>query len=189
MTVPPARRVATVPNALSLLRILAIPVFVALIVDRDTTSIGVIVFALVSLTDWLDGVIARTTGQVSALGAILDPVADRLAIAAALIALVVREVFPVWAAAVVVARDVVVLAIGLAMLGRGVRIEVRLLGKVATFTLMAAIGAIAWGSLDYALSSAALAVGWVAYGVGLLESYAVAAWYLRDVREATAARP
>ena len=189
MTVPPARRVATVPNALSLLRILATPVFVALIVDRDTTSIGVIVFAVVSLTDWLDGVVARTTGQVSELGAILDPVADRLAIAAALIALVIRDVFPVWAAVAVVARDVVVLVVGLALLGRGVRIEVRFLGKVATFTLMAAIGAIAWGSLGYALASATLAVGWVAYGVGLLESYVVAAWYLRDAKEATAARP
>lgn len=185
MTVPPARKVATVPNALSLLRILATPVFFALIVDRDTTSVGVIVFAVVSATDWLDGVVARTTGQVSELGAILDPVADRLAIVAGLIALVIRGVFPVWAAVAVVARDIVVLVVGLALLGRGVRIEVRYLGKVATFTLMAAIGAIAWGSLGSPMASAALAIGWAAYGVGLLESYAVAAWYLRDVREAT----
>jgi cardiolipin synthase (CMP-forming) len=189
MTVPPARRVATAPNALSLLRILAIPVFVALIVDRDTTSIGVIVFAVVSATDWLDGVVARATGQVSELGAILDPVADRLAIAAALIALVIRGVFPVWAAVALLVRDAVVIVVGLALLGHGVRIEVRFLGKVATFTLMAAIGAIAWGSLGYAPASAALAVGWAAYGVGLLGSYAVAAWYLRDAREAIDARP
>jgi phosphatidylglycerophosphate synthase len=86
-------------------------------------------------------------------------------------------------------RDAVVIVVGLALLGHGVRIEVRFLGKVATFTLMAAIGAIAWGSLGYAPASAALAVGWAAYGVGLLESYAVAAWYLRDVREAIDARP
>ena len=117
MSAPASRRVATIPNALiSLLRVLAIPVFVLLIVDRDTTFSGLILFGAVAATDWVDGVVARATGQVSEFGTILDPVADRLAIAAGLIALVVRGAFPAWAAVAVVLRDVGVLVVGLALL-------------------------------------------------------------------------
>ena len=67
-------------------------------------------------TDWVDGYVARRTGQVSELGKVLDPVADRLAIAAGLIALVVRGVFPLWAALLILVRDVAVLVAGAALL-------------------------------------------------------------------------
>ena len=79
--------------------------------SRPTTA-GLLLFGAVVATDWVDGTIARRTGQVSELGKILDPVADRLAIAAGLIALVVRDVFPVWAALAILVRDVVVLVVG-----------------------------------------------------------------------------
>ena len=69
-------------------------------------------FGLVVATDWVDGTIARRTGQVSELGKILDPVADRLAIAAGLIALMVRDVFPVWAGLLILVRDAAVLVVG-----------------------------------------------------------------------------
>src|SRR6266508_2501455 len=119
-------RVLTIPNVLSLLRIAAIPAFVALIVDRDTSFLGLVVFGLVLSTAWVDGAIARATGQVSELGKILDPVSDRLAIAAGLIALVARGAFPLWAALLILVRDAVVLLAGLALLAsRRVRIEVR----------------------------------------------------------------
>jgi cardiolipin synthase (CMP-forming) len=187
---PTARtdRILTIPNALSMLRIATIPLFVFLIVHRETTFSGVIVFAVVASTDWLDGAVARATGQVSEFGKILDPVADRLAIAAGLIALVVREAFPLWAAVAIVGRDVAVLVAGVALLSRKIRIEVRYVGKVATFSLMIAIGAIAWGELGYALAPSFLSVGWVAFAVGIVESY-VAAWlYARDVRAALGRR-
>ena len=100
----------TVPNVISAFRIAMIPVFVALILDEDTTTAGLIVFGVVVATDWVDGTIARRTGQVSDLGKVLDPVADRLAIAAGIIALAIRGVFPVWAAAAILVRDVVVLS-------------------------------------------------------------------------------
>ena len=87
-------RILTIPNLISLLRIALIPVFFALIVDHDTTQLGLVLFVVVVATDWVDGAIARATGQVSELGKILDPVADRLAIAAGLIALVARDAFP-----------------------------------------------------------------------------------------------
>jgi len=178
----------TLPNALSSLRIAAIPLFVVLIVDRDTTFSGVIVFAIVCATDWVDGVVARATGQVSELGAMLDPVADRLAIAAGLVALVARDAFPLWAAAAIVGRDLAVLVGGIALLPRDIRIEVRRLGKVATFTLMIAIVTIAWGRLGYALADGMLALGWVAFAVGVVESYVVGWWYVHDVGDALGRR-
>ena len=129
--------VLTVPNLISATRIALIPVFVALIVDPDTTLAGVVLFGLVVATDWVDGTIARRTGQVSELGKILDPVADRLAIAAGLIALMVRDVFPVWAGLLILVRDAAVLVVGLVALRRfHTRLDVRFIGKVATFCLM-----------------------------------------------------
>jgi cardiolipin synthase (CMP-forming) len=177
------RRVLTVPNAISALRIALIPVFVALIVDHDTTTAGLVMFGCVVATDWVDGTIARRTGQVSELGKVLDPVADRLAIAAGIIALAIRGVFPVWAAVAIIARDVAVLGVGLFLLARRhVRIEVRWIGKVATFSLMVAVPAIAWGALALPLAAAATAVGWVCFAVGIVEYY-IAAWvYAQDAR-------
>jgi len=180
-------RVATVPNAISALRIALIPVFVWLIVDEDTTTAGLIMFGFVVATDWVDGTIARRTGQVTELGKVLDPVADRLAIAAGLIALAVRGVFPVWAAVLILVRDVAVLLVGVVLLARRhVRIEVRWIGKVATFSLMVAVPAVAWGALDLPLAAAATAVGWVSFTVGIVEYYVAAAVYARDARRALA---
>jgi len=182
---PASSRILTLPNLISALRILLIPVFVALIVDPDTTTIGVIVFGFVVATDWVDGLIARRTGQVSELGKILDPLADRAVILAGLVALVVRDVFPLWAAALIVVRDVAIVAGAVFLLaGRRVRIDVRWVGKLATFSLMTAIPWIAWGNLGLPLAEAALVCGWAAFAVGIVEYY-VAAWvYLQDIRGA-----
>jgi cardiolipin synthase (CMP-forming) len=178
-------RVLTIPNVISFLRIALIPVFVVLIVDPDTTRAGLVVFVAVVATDWVDGALARATGQVSDLGKVLDPVADRLAIAAGLIALVVADAFPLWAALLILVRDATVLIAGLVLLSkRRARIEVRHLGKVATFSLMAAIACIAWGSLGYPLAPAALACGWAFYAVGIVEYYVATVLYVGDLRRA-----
>src|SRR5438309_8584531 len=112
MRVSRTDRVATVPNALSFLRILLIPVFVALILRHGDEEAGLILLAGVVATDWVDGYIARHTNQVSKVGQILDPVADRLAILAALAALLARGAFPLWAALLVIVRDGLILASG-----------------------------------------------------------------------------
>ena len=179
---PTSSRVLTVPNLISFARIALIPVFVALIVDEDTTTEGLILFGIVVATDWVDGTIARRTGQVSRVGIMLDPVADRLAIAAGLIALVVRDVFPWWAAAAILFRDVAVLVIGaLAVARRRIRVQVRWIGKVGTFSLMLAIPCIAWGNLELPFAAAATVVGWFAFSVGIIEYYIAASVYLRDL--------
>jgi len=108
--------IATLPNALSVARILLTPAFVWLIVDRDTTFTGLLLFGVVVSTDWLDGYLARRTGQVSEVGKMLDPTADRLAIAAGLVALVVRGAFPLWAALLILVRDVTILIAGVTLL-------------------------------------------------------------------------
>jgi cardiolipin synthase (CMP-forming) len=184
-----SRRVLTVPNALSLVRILLIPVFVLLLVDEDTRLGGFIVMAAVLSTDWVDGVVARRTGQVTELGKVLDPFADRLAMVAALVTLVALELFPLWAALVVGVREVVVLgAAAVITLTGGPRIDVRMLGKYATFTLMLGIPLIAWGNAGLPLDDLFLVLGWVWFPVGVLEYYAVTVAYAVDVRDAYAAR-
>lgn len=181
--------IATIPNALSAARILLIPAFVWLIVDRDTTFSGLLLFGAVVSTDWLDGYVARRTSRVSEVGKVLDPTADRLAIAAGLVALVVRGAFPLWAALLILVRDVGILLAGVVLLlTRSVRIEVRFLGKVATFSLVAAIGLIAWGNLGYAFPAAARAVGWWTYAMGIVEYYVATALYVGDVRRALEVR-
>ena len=178
-------RVLTIPNLISSLRIALIPAFVVLIVDPDTRRAGLVLFVVVVATDWIDGALARATGQVSDLGKVLDPVADRLAIAAGLIALVVVDAFPLWAALLILVRDVAVLIAGLVLLAkRRARIEVRYLGKVATFALMTAITCIAWGSLGYPLAPAVLACGWAFYAVGIVEYYVATVLYVGDLRRA-----
>ena len=186
---PRTDRILTIPNALSALRIAMIPVFTWLIVDEETTRAGLVVFGVVLATDWLDGAIARATGQVSELGKLLDPVSDRLAIGAGLIALVVRGAFPLWAALPILVRDFAILLAGIVLLSaRRVSIEVRYLGKVATFGLMFAVGCIAWGTLGYAFAPAFLACGWVFYAVGIIEYYVATLLYVGDLRAVLSGR-
>jgi cardiolipin synthase len=184
-------RIATVPNALSLVRILLIPVFVVLLLGDGTELAGLLLLGAVVATDWVDGYIARHTGQVSNVGKVLDPVADRLAIAAALVALVVRDAVPLWAALLVLVRDALVLVAGAAVLARHrVRLDVRWIGKVATFDLMWGIPMIAWGNFELFLHGPVEIAGWVLYGIGIVLYYVAAVIYafdlIRGVRLATA---
>jgi cardiolipin synthase (CMP-forming) len=162
---------------------------VVLLADKDTRLAGFILAAVVLSTDWVDGLIARRTGQVTELGKLLDPLADRLAMAAALITLAAIDLIPWWVAGVVLVRDAVVLfaAVFLAAT-RGPRIDVRPIGKYATFTLMWGIPAIAWGNAGLPLDDAVRVFGWVWFVVGTVEYYAAAAAYAVDLQRAFRAR-
>jgi cardiolipin synthase len=140
-------------------------------------------FSVVVATDWVDGWVARRTGKVSQLGKVLDPTADRLAIAAGLIALVVRGAFPLWAALLILVRDAAILIVGaFFLIGKGVKLEVRFIGKVATFMLMMAIPWVSWGNLGLPLSDAAIVAGWASFAVGIVEYYVAAGAYIGDIR-------
>jgi len=186
---PVTRRVATVPNALSAIRILFIPAFVALLLKEDTRVAGFLVLGLVVSTDWVDGYLARRTGQVSELGKVLDPVADRLALSAALVTFVVLDAIPLWAALLIVVRDAIVLAVGaiLAFTG-GPRIEVSRMGKYATFTLMWGVPLVAWGNLEIFPAEAFRVIGWTWFVVGTVEYYVATVGYAMDLRRALSSR-
>jgi cardiolipin synthase len=161
-----------------------------LLLHHGTELAGLVVLGAVTATDWVDGYVARRTGQVSELGKLLDPVADRLAMAAALIALIVRDAFPLWAALLILVRDALVLLTGLALLGvKGRRIDVRFMGKVGTFVLMFTVPMIAWGNFDLPLANAFTAIGWIFFAVGIVEYYVATAYYVGDMREALRSAP
>ncbi|MDA0564550.1 CDP-alcohol phosphatidyltransferase family protein [Streptomonospora sp. S1-112] len=130
-------RVWTVPNLLSMLRLIGVPVFLWLVLvpQADWWALGVLAFAGVS--DWLDGKIARAWNQTSRLGTVLDPMADRLYIFAALLGLVVRGIVPWWLMAVLVLRDaLIVLALPVMRYYGYGTLPVNFAGKAATLCLL-----------------------------------------------------
>jgi len=137
-----------VPNSLTMLRIVMIPVFVAIfylppgtIPAHWVNFSAALVFALAAITDWLDGYLARALNQTSAFGAFLDPVADKLMVAAALIVLVEFERVGAIIALIIIGREIAISALRewMAGMGEGGSVAVALLGKIKTAVQMAAI--------------------------------------------------
>lgn len=127
----------TIPNVISALRLLAIPLYVWLILSQSAYGWAFLVLAIAGATDWVDGYLARRLNQQSRLGEILDPLADRLYIAATVISLALISVIPWWLVGVLVARDVMLLMIVPLLRRRGLlTLPVTLLGKAATFALL-----------------------------------------------------
>lgn len=132
-------RVLTVPNLLSFVRLAMVPVFLVLVLDGQD-ALALLVLVISSLTDFLDGYIARTFKQISRLGQLLDPAADRLFIFAALIGLAARGVIPWWLFAAIVGRDILLLILGIVAANFGYGpLPVHHLGKVATACLFYAL--------------------------------------------------
>lgn len=126
----------TIPNLVSVARLAAIPLFLWL-VWRGDELLGLIVLVVAVSTDFVDGALARRLGQVSVLGQLLDPLADRLFIAAVVVALTIRDVVPLWVVLLVLGRDVL-LGVGTLVFRRfGVGVlPVKWMGKWATFALL-----------------------------------------------------
>ena len=157
-------RVLTVPNLLSFLRLALVPVFLSLLV-AGADAWALLVLAVSSLTDFLDGWIARRFNQITRLGQLLDPAADRLYIFAALIGLAWRDLVPWWLVAVVVGRDVFLLGLGIVLANHGFGpLPVHQLGKVATFCLFYALPMIMLGQAFPELAWWSQPVGW-AFGL------------------------
>lgn len=132
-----AERWLTVPNALSVVRLAGVPLFLWLLLGPRENGWALVVLVVGGVTDWLDGKLARWLGQTSRLGAMLDPAADRLYIFSAVVAFVIRGIVPWWLAVLLFARDV---GVGLCLpllrrAGYGA-FEVSYIGKAATFALL-----------------------------------------------------
>lgn len=162
-------RVLTVPNAISFLRLLLVPVFAVLLVQgRDGWALAVL--AVSGASDWLDGVIARRWNQVSRLGQLLDPAADRAFILVTIVTLAWRGVVPWWLVGALVARDVLLGLVQLAVARSGRSpLPVHLAGKAGTFALLYAFPLLLLGSWHGPVATAATVLGWAfaIWGVAL----------------------
>jgi cardiolipin synthase len=153
-------RVLTLPNALSALRLVGVPVFFWLVLnEHDVAAVWLLMVS--GFTDYLDGKIARAWGQMSRVGQLLDPAADRLYILATLVGLTIRDVVPVWLTVGLVGRDLL-LGLTLPVLRRHGYgpLPVHYLGKAATFNLLSGFPLLLLGEGDSALSQTAHAFGW-----------------------------
>jgi len=181
-------RVFTVPNAISVARLAGVPVFLWLVLvpQADWWAVGLLIAA--GLSDWLDGKLARAWNQQSRLGQVLDPAADRLYIAATLIALAVRAIIPWWLVAVLVSRELV-LGVALLVLRRHDfgPLQVSFLGKAATLCLLYAFPLLFLGSHAGTAALAARVTGWAFAIWGSALYWWAAALYLMQTRQVIAA--
>lgn len=160
----------TVPNVLSILRLLGVPAFLWLILVPHADGWAVAVLALAGVSDWLDGQIARRWHQVSRAGQMLDPAADRLYILSTIVALMVRDVVPVWLVVILVARDLFMLAQVPFLHTRGfTSLPVHFVGKAATFCLLYSFPLVLLGHLGGGGWTVARIIGWAfaIWGTGL----------------------
>lgn len=193
-------RILTVPNVISLVRLLCLPVFVYLLFGRDNRAAAASLLAILGATDWIDGYIARHYDQVSELGKILDPVADRLLFFVGIGCILIDGTVPIWFAVMVLVREVVVAVttVALGLLGAR-RIDVTWWGKAGTFGLMFAFPLFLASESTIGWADTARVVAWVTGIPGLVFSYVAWGLYLplglralrdgRADRAAAAARP
>ncbi len=153
-------RILTVPNILSFFRLALVPVFLVLVIEGYDV-LALIVLIVSSLTDFLDGVLARRLNQVSRLGQLLDPAADRFFIFATLIGLAVRGIVPWWLVVIIVGRDVLLVVIGITLANFGYGpLPVHHIGKIATFCLFYALPILMIGQAFPAAELITSPIGW-----------------------------
>ena len=170
-------RLLTVPNVISGIRLACVPVFLWLFLSGREDA-GVAVFAAGAGTDFLDGYIARRTGAVSALGKLLDPLADRIFIVALAVALVGRAALPLWLALTVVARDVVLVAAFPLLERRKLeRIPVNFVGKSATAALFAGLTFLALAETSWAVGDDLAGAGLALTALGAVLYWVAAGLY------------
>ena len=163
----------TIPNAIGLARLALIPVFLVLALGSDDgrDTVATILFAFVAATDWFDGMVARITGQYSRLGALLDPLTDRVLILSGAIVAFHFELLPRWALLILAAREALMLVLTELALRRGIDLNVNMMGRWAVWPVMSAFGvAFIWETW---LSD------WLLY-VGLAMTLAATVRYLQD---------
>ncbi|GCD47505.1 MULTISPECIES: CDP-alcohol phosphatidyltransferase family protein [Streptomyces] len=181
-------RVLTIPNILSMARLVGVPVFLWLILWKefggpDTKYWALLVLALSGVSDYLDGKLARRWNQISSLGRILDPAADRLYILSTLVGLTWRGILPLWVTAALLARELMLL-IAVAALARHKYgpPQVNFLGKAATFNLMYAFPLLLLSDGEGWLHTLAEIFGWAFAGWGTALYWWAGILYVVQVR-------
>ena len=182
-------RVWTLPNVISLARIVLLGVFCWLLFGPDRRILATAVLMVVGVTDFLDGYVARRFHQVSTLGKVLDPVADRLVRVTGVIAIAVYGAVPAWLAAIVIGRELLVSVAVLALAALGARrIDVLWGGKAGTFGLLCCFPLFLLGDESARWARVLTDVTWVGVVPALLLSFAAAAAYVPHARQALSER-
>ncbi|PYI66024.1 CDP-diacylglycerol--glycerol-3-phosphate 3-phosphatidyltransferase [Arthrobacter livingstonensis] len=128
--------IVTIPNIITVVRFLGTPLFVWLVLGPREYGWAVFVLAMMGCTDWIDGFVARKLNQTSKLGRIMDPLADRVALVAVTITLVIAAILPLWLLLLLLIPDVVLLAATLYLFRGDADLKVTMLGKTRTAALM-----------------------------------------------------
>ena len=181
-------RVLTVPNVVTTARLCCIPVFLWLLLGLENRYAAAVLLGVLGMTDWVDGYIARHTGQVSELGKVLDPVADRLLFIVCVGGIIVDGSAPIVFSVLVVVREVLVggSLVILTLLGMK-RFDVSWWGKAGTFGLMFAFPLFLLGSAgDGTFNTLAWVCGWLAGIPALIFSYYAAITYIPQMRASLA---
>jgi len=174
-------RILTVPNALSLGRLACVPLFLWLLFGRENRTAAAWLLGGLGATDWVDGYIARHFNQVSNLGKILDPVADRVLLIVGMVAILIDGSVPPIIFWLAIAREVLVAGMTLALGALGARrIDVSWAGKAGTFLTMVAFPLFLWGHNH----GPATALAWPFAIAGLIMAWYAAATYVGPAREA-----
>ena len=189
----PMNRVWTIPNAISVARLIGVPVFLWLVLGprsatADWWAVGILIAA--GASDWLDGKIARALNQTSRLGQVLDPAADRLYIVATIIALAVRAIIPWWLVAALAARELMmgIVLLVLRRAGWG-PLQVSFVGKAATAMLLYAFPLLFLGAHPSSYAEVARVAGWAFAIWGSALYWCAALLYVIQARRLLAAGP
>jgi cardiolipin synthase (CMP-forming) len=186
-------RIFTVPNVITLVRLLCIPLFVWLLFGAHRQTAAAVLLALLGATDWVDGFVARRYGQVSTFGKVLDPTADRILVGTAVISILIYGAVPLWFGIATIAREVLVSAMVLLLAAMGAaRIDVLWVGKAGTFGLMFAYPTFLLGDGTAGWQEPIRVIAWVTGLIGLALAWWAAGSYIaparRALREGRAAR-
>jgi len=178
-------RILTVPNLITLVRLACIPLFLWMLFGKNWQSASAVLLGVLGATDWVDGFVARRYGQVSTFGKVLDPTADRLLVATAVISVMVYGAVPLWFGIATIAREVLVsvMVLLLASLGAA-RIDVLWVGKAGTFGLMFAYPTFLLAYGDATWQEPFKVIAWVTGIVGLALAWYAAGSYIGPARDA-----
>jgi CDP-diacylglycerol--glycerol-3-phosphate 3-phosphatidyltransferase len=170
----------TIPNAIGVLRFALLPIFLAIEFSSNdgVEASAAIIYAVAAWTDYADGIAARVTGQYSRLGALMDPIVDRLLVICGVVACWYHDLLPRWALAVLVARELFMLVAGREALKRGRELKINMVGRWAVWPVMSAV---------FLGIVGARTAGAIVLYVGLALTLWATALYVRDARPSTSA--